>query len=167
MCIQLSWLCGETVDNFGFHGLSCRKTASKFNGHSEIKFFVKKTLASAGVTSCLEQKGLVRSDWKRPDGMTWSRGKALVRDVTVVGLLSRGRAGSLHLAVEEAEKKQATDREISDSGFIFQPVTFDTQGNYARETSILLNELLKSVIFTTYETLTATTQLHLHPKNVK
>ena len=36
MCIQHLCICGETVDNFGLHGLSCRKSASRFKRHSEI-----------------------------------------------------------------------------------------------------------------------------------
>ena len=100
-------------------------------------------------------RGLVRSDVKRPVGMTsvpWSRGKAFVWDVTVVDPLSRGRAGSPHFAVEEAEKKLAKYNEISNSGFIFQPVAFDTQDNYGPEKSTFLDELLKRVISTTSET---------------
>ena len=41
------------------------KSASRFNRHSEINSLVKRTLASAGVTSFVEPKGLVRSDGKR------------------------------------------------------------------------------------------------------
>ena len=132
------------------------KSASRFNRHSEINLLVKRTLASACVTSCLEPKSFVRSDGKRLDGMTsvpWSRGKALVWDVTVVDSLSRSRAGSPHLAVEEAEKKKlAKYKEISNSGSIFQPVVFDTQGNYGPETLSFLDKLLNKLISTTSET---------------
>ena len=119
----------------------------------------------------------------------WSRGKALVWDVTVVDSLSRSRVGSPHLAVEEAAKKKlAKYKEISNSGSIFQPVVFDTQGNYGPETLSFLDELLNKLISTTSETRArsffcsktfdppappasscsaCTTQLRLHPRYFK
>lgn len=83
--------CGELVDPKGYHALSCNKTKGKYPRHGEINKTFSMAFSSAGVPTNLEPYGLSRSDGKRPDGITsypWSRGRALIWDVTVVNTIA-------------------------------------------------------------------------------
>ncbi|CAH2218374.1 jg14267 [Pararge aegeria aegeria] len=62
--------CGDSVDTYGHHGLSCSRSAGHFFRHSNINDTIRRSLATAHVPAVLEPIGLARSDGKRPDGMT-------------------------------------------------------------------------------------------------
>ena len=85
-------------------------------------------MGSLDLLSMLEQRGLYRTDGKRPDGVTiipWEMGKHLVWDVTVVDALapSRLNQGSLcnpgTAAIEAEARKIEKYRELTDNGYIF------------------------------------------------
>ena len=66
--------CGQKVDQFALHGLSCVKSKGRHCRH-----------AAAQIPSTLEPNGHFRSDGKRPDGLTiapWRMGHSLVWDAT-------------------------------------------------------------------------------------
>ena len=75
-------LCGAQVSQFGTHGLSCRSSEGRHPRHAAINDIICRTLSSAGIPARLEPPGLLRSDGKRPDGMTWTSGRPLVWDAT-------------------------------------------------------------------------------------
>ncbi|KAM3958718.1 uncharacterized protein ACR2FA_007238 [Aphomia sociella] len=105
--------CGTEVDQLGHHGLSCSKSAGRFSRHASLNDIIRRSLVSVNVPAILEPKGIVRSDGKRPDGMSlvpWKMGRVLVWDATCVDTLAAShvqgtsrRAGS---AAEAAENQK-------------------------------------------------------------
>ncbi len=84
-------LCDSAVDEFGLHGLSCRRSSGSFPRHHALNNILRRALVSTGVPSILEPVGVCCTDGKRPDGMTqilWKEGKCLVWDATCVGRLA-------------------------------------------------------------------------------
>ena len=69
----------------GRHSLSCKKSMGRFQRHTALNDIMKYALSAAHVPSRLEPTGLLRSDGKRPDGVTlapWKCGQLLVWDAT-------------------------------------------------------------------------------------
>ena len=62
--------CSVEVDVFGRHSLSCKKSEGRHFRHSALNDIVKRGLSAAHIPSRLEPTGLLRSDGKRPDGVT-------------------------------------------------------------------------------------------------
>ena len=100
----------------------------------------------------LGPRGLYRNDGKRPDGVTmipWEMGKQLVWDVTVVNALapSRLNQGSLcnpgTTATEAEARKIEKNRELTDNGYIFQPVALEVQGSLGESIEIFITRLCK------------------------
>jgi hypothetical protein len=145
VCEKHTCRCGKPVEIDGLHGLSCKRSAGRISRHSHLNDIVKRTLVSAGFASVLEPPGLNRGDGKRPDGMTlipWSRGQSLVWDVTVIDSLAPSRIGRNACPTEEAEERKiAKYSRITDSGYHFQPVAFDTQCRTGPKTSLFLKKL--------------------------
>ena len=86
LCEPHQCTCGALVDARGLHGLSCRRSAGRHARHSLLNDTIWRALNKAGVQSTKEPTGLLRSDGKRPDGVTlipWARGRCLTWDVTV------------------------------------------------------------------------------------
>ena len=65
--------CGEHVDLFGGHGLSCRRSAGRLQRHSMINDVVKRALGSSNIPSVLEPPGMSTADQKRPE--SWCLGR--------------------------------------------------------------------------------------------
>ena len=80
-----SQLCGTAVDSLGRHALSCRRSTGRHQRHTALNDIIKRGLSAAHVPSRLEPVGLLRSGWKRPDGVTlapWKSGCLMVWDAT-------------------------------------------------------------------------------------
>ena len=76
--------CGQNVDEYGTHGLACKR-------HAFFNDSIRRSLVSVAVPPVLEPAELSRTDGKRTDGVTaipWQRGKPLVWDVTFVDSLA-------------------------------------------------------------------------------
>ena len=107
-------MCGKDFIEYGWHGLSCLKSAGRFSRHSNLNALIKQSLSSIHVPSVLESRHLYRTDQKRPDGLTlvpWAVGRQLLWDVTVVDSLApcRINAGSVcnpGTAATEAEERK-------------------------------------------------------------
>jgi len=83
--------CGANVDQDGSHGLACRRSAGRTARHQNLNDMVCRALARADVPTIKEPVGLLRSDGKRPDGLTqipWQGGRCMTRDVTVTDTLA-------------------------------------------------------------------------------
>ena len=83
--------CGEAVDKYGHHGLSCSRSAGRIPRHANLNGIIRRAFVTAGVPALLEPNGLVRDDGKRPDGMSllpWKMGRTLVWDATCVDTLA-------------------------------------------------------------------------------
>ena len=70
LCQPHSCPCGMLVTALGRHGLSCKNTKGTHSRHSQANDLIKRALGSAQVPAIREPPGLVRSDFKRPDGLT-------------------------------------------------------------------------------------------------
>lgn len=132
--------CGSEVDAQGLHGLSCRKSAGRTSRHHHINDLIWRALIKAGVPSVKEPSGLLRSDGKRPDGLTqipYSSGMCLTWDVTVTDTLAPSNLNLSVLSAGEAaenaaSKKIAKYSSLSDH-YKFVPVAFETLGPPCQE----------------------------------
>ena len=148
ICTAHDCVCGQKVDKFGHHGLSCKKSRGRFARHSSLNDAIQRSLGSAHITSVLEPVGLDRGDGKRPDGLTifpWRFGKALVWDVTVVDTLAQSYvaatsqlAGS---AADAAEARKQRKYAALEQQFIVQPIGFETMGSWGAGAKAFLSDV--------------------------
>ena len=83
--------CDAKVDSEGTHGLVCRRSAGRTKRHHALNDLVWRALGRANVPVVKDPAGLLRSDGKRPDGLTqipWQAGKCMTWDVTVTDTLA-------------------------------------------------------------------------------
>jgi len=86
LCISHTCPCGLLVDTKGSHSLSCKLACGRMTRHFQLNDVIFRALASAEIPASKEPSGLLRSDGKRPDGVTlipWQSGRSLTWDVTV------------------------------------------------------------------------------------
>ena len=149
LCIEHHCLhCGQLVDTSGTHGLSCRRSKGRIPRHSALNELVKRSLTSIRVPSMLEPMGLFRSDGRRPDGITvipWSRGKALVWDVTCHDSFapsnlpfSSTKAGAV--ADRAASSKCRLYEELCLS-HCFVPIAIESTGVFSRDAAMFFRDL--------------------------
>ncbi|KAI5651412.1 hypothetical protein NE865_00656 [Phthorimaea operculella] len=84
-------VCGELVNELGHHGLACQRSAGRMSRHASLNDIIRRALSSTSVPSVLEPVGLLRTDGKRPDGLSlipWKLGKCLIWDATCVDTLA-------------------------------------------------------------------------------
>ena len=127
--------CGAEVDVLGRHGLSCRKSEGRHHRHAAVNDIIHRTLVSAHVPSRLEPPGLLRSDGKRPDGVTvvpWRCGKLLVWDATCPDTLAPSYSSHATLAAGEvaalAEERKVAKYNGLPVTHSFTPVAIETLG---------------------------------------
>ena len=80
VCVAPTCRCGALVDAQGIHGSVCKQAPSKIARHQAINDVIARAITAAGVPVSKEPVGLVRTDGKRPDGLTlipWQGGKPL------------------------------------------------------------------------------------------
>ena len=144
--------CGKRFERDGLHGLFCTKSAGRFSRHATLNSLIKQTLGSLDLPLMLEQRGLHRTDGKRPDGVTmipWEMGKHLLWDVTGVDALAPSRLNQSSLcnpgitATEAEARKIDKYSEILDNGYIFQPVGLEVHGSLAESSEIFITRLCK------------------------
>src|SRR5271157_4347493 len=70
LCEEHQCPCGASVDQEGVHGLACRQSAGRSSRHYAINDLVYRALQRANIPATKEPAGLMRSDGKRPDGLT-------------------------------------------------------------------------------------------------
>ena len=75
--------CGNDVDQFFRHGLSCRFSQGRLSRHNTVnRIIIQHALTAAKIPSRLEPSGLLRADGKLPDGIdNGSLGAGNVSDV--------------------------------------------------------------------------------------
>lgn len=140
--------CGVEVDRLGHHGLSCLRSAGRLSRHGSLNETIKRALASIRVPSVLEPNGLVRTDGKRPDGLTlipWERGRALIWDATCVDTLApshiRGSAFKAGSAAEAAESAKRRKYEVLCQSYVFAPFAVETLGPWGPSLKNFLNKI--------------------------
>lgn len=137
ICHPHQCLCGNQIDQYGRHGLSCKRSAGRTIRHSSINDIIKRALTTAECPSILEPNGCSRTDGKRPDGMTlmpWSNGKPLLWDFTctdtfALSIINKTSNTSGAAAKIAAEKKVAKYSNLLDN-FLFSPVAIETTGTW-------------------------------------
>ena len=140
--------CGADVNHLATHGLSCKKSECHHHRYAAINDILYRALSSAKIPSRLEPSGLLRSDGKRPDGVTmvpWKQGKPLVWDVTCPDTLAPSyrdmafiRTGAVAAAAEERKvaKYMALGRSHS-----FTPVAIETLGAIGPKSLAFIRDL--------------------------
>src|ERR1043165_3093437 len=78
--------CGAPVMADGHHGLSCALGSGRLPRHASLNDLIFQSLVRAGFPSTKETVGPVRTDGRRPDGLTlipWRVRRCLIWDATV------------------------------------------------------------------------------------
>ena len=107
-----------------------------------------RSLTRAKIHATREPAGLLRSDGKRPDGLTlipWRKGRRLVWDVTVADTTAASYLQSTSIsAVSAAEiaavRKQAKYAELAQRSE-FVPIAVESHGTYSATATALLADL--------------------------
>ena len=135
LCLPHKCPCGTEVEDNGRHGLSCKKSGARTLRHNALNDVIHRALVKGGVPSTKEPTGLIRTDGKRPDGVTqvpWEAGKCLTWDVTVVDTLAPSYVALSSISAGKAAERAAelkTAKYISlTSTHSFIPVAFETVG---------------------------------------
>jgi len=135
LCEPHSCVCGSLVTAEGSHGLSCGLGPGRTSRHASLNDLIFRSLARAGYSSTKEPVGLLRTDGKRPDGLTlipWRAGRSLVWDVTVTDTLansyllitSRTAGAAAGMAVDRKAAKYTLLATVHH----FVPLAFETMG---------------------------------------
>ena len=127
--------CGSTVDSTGTHALSCKKSSARIQRHSALNDLIFRAFVKAGVPSIKELPGLLRTDGKRPDGVTqipWASGKSLAWDVTVTDTLAPSYRHLSSISAGKAAERAAELKVAKYSAIAvshdFLPIAFETLG---------------------------------------
>src|SRR6218665_984384 len=86
ICYSHDCPCGTLVTAEGSHGLSCRLGPGRYARHGVLNDLIWRGLTQAGVPSVKKPQGMLRSDGKKPDGLTlipWRSGRCMAWDATV------------------------------------------------------------------------------------
>ena len=148
LCEPHSCPCGATVDARGLHGLSCRRSAGRTSRHNYLNDVIWRALNKAGVPSIKEPPGLLRSDGKRPDGLTqipFESGKCVAWDVTVTDTLAASNLNLSSAAAGGAAEYAALRKvekytDLSDC-YSFVPIAFETLGPVCLDGSDFINKI--------------------------
>ena len=148
LCQQHKCHCGQVVDKYGLHPLSCRLSARRIPRHTAINDIVRRALDTAGIPSLLEPVGLDRGDGKRPDGITvfpFQNGRSMIWDATPSDTFSADNvtlspSRPVTIAIRAEDRKKTKYSALSDR-FVFVPVSVETAGVLGPETRALFNRL--------------------------
>ena len=128
-------VCGEKVNQYGHHGLSCAKANGTNPRHADGNKILQRALKTGGVPAILEPPGCSRPDGKRPDGMSlvpWARGRSLLWDFTCKDTFAPSylNSSSKHVGYVAKEGERIKISHYSDLAdqFIFIPVATETSG---------------------------------------
>jgi hypothetical protein len=136
--------CGTTIDTRGLHGLSCRRSSGRATRHQQLNDLVYRALRRADVPAAKEPARLMRTDGKRPDGLTlipWQGGRSLTWDVTVVDTFAASYLAANSIAAGAASATAVARKSVKyaslASTYIFIPIALETWCNEQRGTGIL------------------------------
>ena len=140
--------CGTQVDVRGTHGLSCKRSSGRIGRHHSLNDILCRALARADFHPTKEPLGIVRSDGRRPDGVTqisWMHGKSLTWDVTVTDTLANSyihlTSASAGAAAELAAEKKTEKYADLATNYLFTPVAFETLGPMNEEGSEFIHNI--------------------------
>src|SRR6218665_2704361 len=127
--------CGARIDATGSHSLSCSLGFGRIARHSTINDIIHRSLSKAGIPSIKEPPGLLRTDGRRPDGLTmipWYAGRHLVWDATVVDTLAssyvQATAAMAGATAEIATERKNVKYSALLNTHVFVPLAMETLG---------------------------------------
>jgi hypothetical protein len=130
------------------NGLSCKCSAGRGARHQQLNDLIYRALRQADIPAIKEPAGLVRSDGKRPDGLTlvpWQGGRCLTWDATIVDTFAASYLDATSTAAESACEAAATRKTAKYASIatshIFTPVAVETLGPLAHEAVDFLTDL--------------------------
>ena len=148
ICLPHKCICGQMVEDNGYHGLSCKKSSGRFPRHAQANDIIKRSLQSAHIPALLEPPGLSRTDGKKPDGMTmfpYQNGRLMVWDFTCTDTLassylkfSSKEAGKVACNAETAKLKKY---ENLNQNYEVIPVAVETLGPWGSFGSNLVHQI--------------------------
>jgi hypothetical protein len=148
LCEPHTCPCGSDVDPEGTHGLACRRSSGRTSRHHVINDLVWRSLLRADVPAIKEPAGLLRSDGKRPDGLTqipWQSGRCMTWDVTVTDTLAESYLTSTSTvaggAAEGAASRKEAKYQTLARTHTFIPLAFETMGPINTKGITFFNEL--------------------------
>ena len=140
--------CGVDVDTRGLHGLSCRSSYGRGARHHQLNDVVYRALRRADIPATKEPTGLLRTDNKRPDGLTlvpWREGRCLTWDATVVDTFATSYLGYTTAlaggAAEEASRRKEVKYARIAETHLFTAVAVETMGPIGQAATAFLSEL--------------------------
>jgi len=127
--------CGMLVDAKGLHGLSCKGGSGRSARHHGLNDMIWRGLSKADIPAVKEPSGLLRSDGKRPDGLTlipWNNGRCVTWDVTVTDTLAQSYLPVTSVSPGGAAEA-AADRKVAKytqlaATYTFVPIAMETMG---------------------------------------
>ena len=138
--------------------MSCSRSEGRQSRHSEVNEITARASRSALIPCIREPAGLLRTDGKRPDGLTlipFERGKVLVWDATITDTLApsnqEASASSAGSAARKAERLKTNKYAQLANEFIFVPLVFETLGGPGPEAWSLLQKIGKQIELATGE----------------
>ena len=139
LCHPHKCRCGQLIDEFALHPLSCRMNAGRIPRHVAINDVIKRSLERAGFPCSLEPIGLDRGDGKRPDGITlfpFEQGRSMIWDATCVDTFSQSNIDSSAInpgsAAKAAEERKISKYRSLSSRFSFYPIAIETSGVFGK-----------------------------------
>ena len=105
--------CGATVDAKGLHGLSCKGGPGRSVRHHALNDLIWRALSKADIPATKEPSGLLRTDCRRPDGVTllpWKNGRRVTWDVTVTDTMAQSYISATHLVRRVLQRKRQQTR---------------------------------------------------------
>ena len=150
--------CGKTVDARGLRCLSCRKSAARYQRHSNLNDIISRAVKRAQIPAVKELVGLSRLDGKRPDGAALNslgkeksshlrcHGTRHICAVTCRRHCNFGRSQSCYY-------KKDVQVSVSDRHQLFVPVPIETGGTRDIQAIEFIEELGKRIMNVTNELL--------------
>jgi hypothetical protein len=148
VCEPHTCICGAFVNSTGSHAFSCKKSTGRLIRHNYLNNVVYRSLTRALIPATKEPAGLLRTDGKRPDGMTmvpWREGRCLVWDVTVADTTAASYLASTSVSAGSAAELAASRKESKyvdlSQHYEFVPVAIETHGSFSASALSFLKEL--------------------------
>jgi len=118
----------------GLHGLSCKGGSGRSVCHHALNDLIWRALSKADIPATKEPSGLLRTDGKRPDGVTllpWKNGRCATWDVTVTDTMAQSylhnKTRTSGAAAEAAADKTAKYSPLVQT-YVFVPNAVETMG---------------------------------------
>jgi hypothetical protein len=149
LCLLHSCPCGDLVDLRGVHALSCRLSGGWYPRHHVPNDLIWRPLSTAGVPTTKEPVGLLRSDGKHPDGLSFiprKDGKPVTWNVTDVNSLADSiRLSKSHLNLMQLRRlphlENARNPGNIPTSFIFEPIAFERLGPINTDAIVFLKDI--------------------------